>query len=154
MQVCTHGSEDKRKAQLSMHKQLLDPRHAICRPSRTHELSLISPSADGSHEGSCWDTQGWQGNKPGFLSPQDFLSLIPTILLSVLSKKIVSSVSIKASCVFLVLLSSPQSARSQAGWSSKKISLPKGFHSYLLISYTRLCHDKGGRTMPIFITPI
>ena len=45
VQVCTHGSQDKRKAQLSMHKQLLDSRHVIWRQSRMHELSLTSPDA-------------------------------------------------------------------------------------------------------------
>lgn len=45
VQTCTLGSQDKRKAQLRTHKQLLDSRHVIRRQSRTHKLSLTSSSA-------------------------------------------------------------------------------------------------------------
>jgi len=68
---------------------------------------------------------GLGGKEARFLSPGEFPSLIPITMPSVLSKEIFSSISIKAVCVFLVSLSSPQSACSQNGWSSKETSLTK-----------------------------
>lgn len=117
------GSQDKRKAQLSTRKQLLDSRHVIWRQSRTHKLSLISSSATALMQVPAWELRASR-KQAKFLSAQDFPSPIITMPFMV-SKQIFYSVSIKASCAFLVLLSSPQSARSLPGWSSKETSLTK-----------------------------